>query len=200
MVRYQTDQTIRTVWHLALALLAGVAACAAPAMAMQSCEGTVAATPLHPLPETIVVGLDLRDASPRALQLAEKFKAGLKLANVATGPEANVLLYVAGSSLGDGGGRGGMSERSYSGMSVFQGGMDPGSPQMPAGRLRGAKTRPSLPTLFIRAEATVVGTKRVAWVASIQCQQTGPDEDRLAVDLGRVIGGVLGKQVTNGRL
>src|SRR5208337_5145999 len=101
---------------------------------------------------------------------------------------------LGGSSASGGGG----AERNYTGMSVFEGGIEHRLPPMPSGRLRDARTPPAVPTLFIRAEATVVGSTRVAWVASIQCRRIGSDDGRLATDLGRAIGSALGKRVQNG--
>ena len=178
----------------------GVSMAPGPAHAMRSCEGTIAATPLHPLPDHPTVGLDVRDSSPQTKALGDQFIAGLKLADVTVGPMPDVLLFVSGSSLGDRPGRSGGPERNYSDMSVFQGGIDHSLPQMPSGRIRGARTPPPLPTLFIRAEATLAGDKRVAWVASIQCKRTGTDDAALATDLGREIGAVLGQRIANRRL
>jgi len=43
-------------------------------------------------------------------------------------------------------------------------------------------------------EDATVG-KGAAWVASMQCRMTGSDEGGVAQELGRVIGGSLGKRV-----
>jgi hypothetical protein len=53
-------------------------------------------------------------------------------------------------------------------------------------------SRPSLARL-VRVEATAVKDARIAWIASMQCRMTEPDEGRLAQELGRVIGGALGR-------
>jgi hypothetical protein len=81
--------------RLILPLLLAIAASPA-AMAMQSCDGSVAATSLQAIPEHPTVGLDVRDDSPDTQKLAQRFIAGLRLAGVAVGSKPNVLLYVTG--------------------------------------------------------------------------------------------------------
>jgi hypothetical protein len=44
-------------------------------------------------------------------------------------------------------------------------------------------------------DATESKNTRIAWIASLQCQMTGSDDGGVAQELGRVIGGVLGKGV-----
>jgi hypothetical protein len=44
-------------------------------------------------------------------------------------------------------------------------------------------------------DATVGTDTRSAWIASVQCRMTGSDEGDVAQELGRVIGGALGKKV-----
>jgi hypothetical protein len=51
------------------------------------------------------------------------------------------------------------------------------------------------PLLALRVDATESKNTRIAWIASLQCQMTGSDDGGVAQELGRVIGGVLGKGV-----
>nr|WP_294566632.1 hypothetical protein [uncultured Rhodopila sp.] len=185
--------------RLVLPLLLAIAASPA-AMAMQSCNGTVAATALQPIPDHPTVGLDVRDDSADTQKLAQRFNAGLRLAGVAVGSKPNVVLYVTGSTLDDGSGRGGGSARTYSDLSVFNSGKMPKLPPMPSEQSRGDRTPPSLPMLSIKAQATVSGSDRVAWVALIQCKRTGHNDGQLATELGQLVGGILGKRVENTRL
>jgi hypothetical protein len=185
--------------RLVLPLLLAIAASPA-AMAMQSCNGTVAATALQAIPEHPTVGLDVRDNSPDTRKLAQRFIAGLRLARVAVGSKPNVLLYVTGSMLDDRSGHGGGSARTYSNLSLFNSGKMPTLPPMPSEQLRGGPTPPSLPMLSIKAQATVSGSDRVAWVALIQCKRTGPNDGQLATELGQLVGGILGKRVENAPL
>src|SRR5690349_15145379 len=71
------------------------------ASAAPSCEGTYAATVLRPLPERMVVDLDIRDRSPRNLMLAERFLRGIREAGIGVGQDGNVLLHVSTSRLGE---------------------------------------------------------------------------------------------------
>jgi len=185
--------------RLILPLLLAIAASPA-AMAMQSCDGSVAATSLQAIPEHPTVGLDVRDDSPDTQKLAQRFIAGLRLAGLSVGSKPNVLLYVTGSTLDGGSGHGGGSARTYSDLSVFNGGKMPKLPPMPSEQVRGGRTPPPQPMLSIKAQARVSGGDRVAWVALIQCKRTGQNEGQFATELGKFVGGILGKRVENGRL
>ena len=160
------DQIAHCRLRLLLPLLLAIAA-SPTAMAMQSCNGTVAATSPQVIPDHPTVGLDIRDISPDTEKLAQRFIAGLRLAGVTVGSKPNVLLYVTGSTLDGGSDHGGGSARTYSDLSVFNGGKMPKLPSMPSEQLRGGRTPPPLPMLSIKAQATVSGSDRVAWVALI---------------------------------
>ncbi len=185
--------------RLVLPLLLAIAASPA-AMAMQGCDGTVAATSLQAIPEHPTVGLDVRDNSPQTQKLAQRFIAGLRLAGVTVESKPNVLLYVTGSTLDGGSGHGGGSARTYSDLSVLNGGKMPKPPPMPSEQLRGRRTSPQVPMLSIKAQATVSGSDRVGWVALIQCKRTGSNDGQFATELGQLVGGILGKRVENTRL
>ena len=168
------------------------------ASATPSCQGTYAATSLQPLPERMVVDLDIRDRSRRNLMLADRFLRGAREAGIAVGPDANVLLHVSTSRLGEtssGATRG--AERTYSELGgLAGGGMRPELPPMPATGTRASRPAPTAqPLLVLRMDATVGTDTRSAWIASVQCRMTGSDEGDVAQELGRVIGGALGKRV-----
>ena len=168
------------------------------ASATPSCQGTYAATSLQPLPERMVVDLDIRDRSRRNLMLADRFLRGAREAGIAVGPDANVLLHVSTSRLGEtssGATRG--AERTYSELGgLAGGGMRPELPPMPATGTRASRPAPTAqPLLVLRMDATVGTDTRSAWIASVQCRMTGSDEGDVAQELGRVIGGALGKKV-----
>jgi hypothetical protein len=172
-------------------LAAGVAGRVA---AMPTCEGTYSATSLRPLPAKIVAGLDIHDRSPEHLKLAERFLAGVRLAGVTTGPRPNVLLHINSSRVElapdqtDG-----RAERPYSELSGLQGGIQSGLPLMPD--TRPAIRAPASSPLNLRVDATEGGTVPISWSATVQCRRTGTDDGALAQDLGRMIGGVLGRRV-----
>ncbi len=50
------------------------------------------------------------------------------------------------------------------------------------------------PLLALRLDAAADKDMRNAWVASVQCQRAGSNEGSVAQELGRVIGGALGKR------
>ena len=182
----------------AMLLAASVMVWCGGASATPSCQGTYAATSLQPLPERVVVDLDIRDRSPRNLTLAERFLGGVREAGVAVGQDANVLLHVSTSRLGEtssGATRG--AERTYSELGgLAGGGMRPKLPPMPATGTRASRPAPpAQPLLVLRMDATVGAETRSAWIASVQCRMTGSDEGDVAQELGRVIGGALGKRV-----
>ena len=182
----------------AMLLAASVMVWCGGASATPSCQGTYAATSLQPLPGRVVVDLDIRDRSPRNLTLAERFLGGVRGAGVAVGRDANVLLHVSTSQLGEtssGVTRG--AERTYSELGgLAGGGMRPELPPMPATGTRASRPAPpAQPLLVLRMDATVGAETRSAWIASVQCRMTGSDEGDVAQELGRVIGGALGKRV-----
>jgi len=57
-------------------LVASVMVWCGGASAASSCKGTYAATPLQPLPERVVLDLDIRDRSQRSLMLADRSLRG----------------------------------------------------------------------------------------------------------------------------
>jgi len=61
---------------------------------MPSCQGSYAATLLQPLPERVVVELDILDRSKRNLMLGDRFLMGVREAGVVVRRDANVLLDV----------------------------------------------------------------------------------------------------------
>ena len=188
----------RTTARNAMLLAASVMVWCGGASATPSCQGTYAATSLQPLPERMVVDLDIRDRSRRNLMLADRFLRGAREAGIAVGPDANVLLHVSTSRLGEtssGATRG--AERTYSELGgLAGGGMRPELPPMPATGTRASRPAPpAQPLLVLRMDATVGAETRSAWIASVQCRMTGSDEGDVAQELGRVIGGALGKKV-----
>jgi hypothetical protein len=130
--------------------------------------------------------------------LADRFLRGVREAGVAVGQGANVLLHVSTSRLGEtssGATRG--AERSYSELGgLAGGGMRPSLSPLPATSMRASRSAPGAqPLLALRVDATESKNTRIAWIASLQCQMTGSDDGGVAQELGRVIGGVLGKGV-----
>jgi hypothetical protein len=182
----------------AMLLAAGVTVWCGGASAMTSCQGTYAATSLQPLPDRVVVDLDIHDRSQRNLMLADRFLGGLREAGVVVGQDANVVLHVSTSRLGEtssGASRG--AERGYSELGgLAGGGMRRTPPPLPVtGMSTSRSVSAALPLLVVRVDATEGKDARIAWIASVQCRVTGSDDGRLAQELGSVIGGVLGKRL-----
>ena len=167
------------------------------ANATPSCQGTYAATPLQPLPERVVLDLDLHDRSKRSLVLADRFLKGIREAGIAVGQDANVLLHVSTSRLGDTSSGADRAEQTYPEFGgLAGGGVRPRLPPIPATGTRASRPAPAAQRLlFLRVDATVGKDARIAWIASVQCGMTGSDEGGAAQELGRVIGGALGKRV-----
>ncbi len=164
--------------------------------ATPTCEGTYAATLLHPLPSSIVVDLDIHDRSARNLRLADKFLAGVHAAGVAVGAKPTVLLHVNTSRLNeDSGDASRRVELSYPELSGLQGGGQARLPPLPTRGMGTPRSSPSPPLLFLRIDATEGTNPRILWVASVQCRMLASDEEQVAEDLGRVIGGALGQRI-----
>ena len=178
-------------------LAAGVTVWCGGASATPNCQGTYAATLLQPLPERVVVDLDVRDRSQRNLVLADRFLRGVRAVGIAVGQDANVVLHVSTSRLGAtsfGAARG--VEQSYSELGgLAGGGMRPRLPPTPATGMGASRPVPAgQPLLVVRVDAIEGKNTRIVWVASMQCQITGSDGGQLAQELGSVIGGALGKR------
>ena len=110
------------------------------ASATPSCQGTYAATLLQPLPERVVVDLDISDRSKRNLMLADRFLTGVREAGVAVGQDANVLLHVSTSRLGETSSVARGAERNYSELGgLAGGGMRPRPPSMPGTGVMGGR-------------------------------------------------------------
>lgn len=168
------------------------------AAAMPTCEGTYAAELLRPLPAPIVAGLDIHDPSPEHLRLAERFLSGLRDAGVTVGPRPNVLLSISSSRIAMAPAQsGGSSEQTSPEMFDLRGGFQLGLPKI-SDALRGTSGAPPPPMLFFRVEASEAGAARVSWVANLRCRMIGANDGARAEELGRVIGGALGKRIDRG--
>jgi hypothetical protein len=186
---------LRRCWAIAAVEILAVAL-AGPAAAMTTCEGTYSAMALLPLPAAIVIGVDVHDRSPENLRLAERFLAGIRKAGVAVGPEPNVLLHVGTSRynlpLGS------REARNLPELSGLQGGVEVGLPAMPDTRFGTPRAVSSPPPLNLRVDATEGQKPRISWTAVVQCRRTSADNGALAEDLGRLIGGALGRRIDRG--
>lgn len=174
------------------ALIAVLAA--SPVWAMGSCSGTYAATLLSPLPSPLVVGLVLRDDSPRNIGLAAQFRAGMQKAGVTVNDVANTQLTLVATMSGPAGsGDPARPPPSDSSFSWWNGGVDRQLPDQ--SRFGGDRRNAGPMTLQLRAQLRTAPDAPVAWVATLQCAVQGNDERQLAFDIGTVIGGAIGRRV-----
>lgn len=161
---------------------------------MESCSGSYAATILHPLPAPLVIGLVIGDDSPRNVDLASRFKAGLQRAGIAVNGVSNAKMTLRVTVSGrDGLDDADRTRQSGSGFSWWNGGADPQLPGQSA--FGGTRQAPVPPTLRLRAEIRRSQADPVAWVATLQCAMQGSDERQLAYDIGTVIGRAIGHRV-----
>jgi len=186
-------------WCVVLAMAA--TAWAGGASAMSSCEGTYAASLLQPLPAQIVAGLEVRDRPPASQQLADRFLAGLRAAGVTVGAQPNVVLHISTSRIGGTPARPGPGEeQNYPDIAGLQGGIPLSLPEMPGARITERPGSPVPPLLLLRVEATEGQAAHISWIASVMCRITGNDNGQRAQDLGKIIGGALGRRVERGPL
>ena len=182
-----------------LLALAGLLALnlAGTAAAMPTCEGTYAAESLQPLPARIVVGLDIRDRSPDHLRLGERFLAGIRGAGVTVGPQPTVLLSISSSQIDLSQNRPDNTTAEPVNPDAYglQGGFQLSLPNIPDTRFATPSTPPSPPLLIFRVEVTAGQPPHISWVANVQCQMIGADDGARAEDLGRIIGGALGRRI-----
>ena len=162
---------------------------------MGTCTGEVSATLLSPLPAPLVVGLHLMDNSPRNIELANRFKAGLKQAGIVTDGKPTVQLTMNVTV---------MTQAPNNAAPIplqddnwMNGGLAPSLPDQ--SRLGGNRQSPGPTTLLMRAEIRRTPADRVAWVAVLQCTEIGDDQPARAYDLGTVIGATIGQRVDQRR-
>ncbi len=190
----------------------GFAVCVAgPAAAMDSCSGMYSATLLHPLTEPTIVALDLADSSDVSKHLAEAFTNGLQEAGTTVAGTPTVKLRLSyqiigqgGSGFGGGGGlnQGGGAQTGWTSWSggdaaALQGGQTAALPDIPNFDAFSPKQPVQSALLVVQFEARNVGADTPDWVASLQCTMQGTDNKTLAYQLGRLVGGAIGKQRSN---
>jgi hypothetical protein len=190
----------------------GLAVCiAGPARAMDSCSGMYSATLLHPLAEPTIVALDLADSSDVSKHLGEAFINGMQEADTTITGTPTVKLRLSYQIIGQGGsgngGGGGLNQgggaqtgwTSWSGgdAAALQGGQTAALPDIPNFDAFSPKQPVQSALLVVQFEARNVGADAPDWVASLQCTMQGTDNKTLAYQLGRLIGGAIGKQRSN---
>jgi hypothetical protein len=164
------------------------------AVAIQTCDGTYSAMSLRPLPERIVVGLDILDTSAENKKLAERFLAGIRKSGVEVGQRPTVMLHVRRTGLEALLNRPSVpSDRGHPRGNQL--GQVSGIPEIPSARFGTPRPTTSPPPLSLRIDATEATASRISWTVTIQCRMIGSDSGKRAEELGVVIGEALGKRI-----
>jgi len=180
-----------------------------PAHAMDACAGSYAATLLRPLASPLVVGLDLTDNADITMRLGQAFTNGLQDAGVSVGGAPDVLLRLSYQVVGQGsstpGGpvqvpyndpNTGWSSWSGGQAAALQGGVSLALPDIPNTDMFNPQQSAQSGLLMLRVEARNQGIGTPAWIATLQCTLQTTDSVALARQLGVLIGGAIGKQVS----
>jgi hypothetical protein len=178
-----------------------------PAAAMESCTGQYSAAALSPLPTPVLVSLDLSGSTITSPDLAQAFTRGMQDAGQPMQGPSNAILTLSWSVTGQGGaGNGGAftgsntagwSNWSGSNTPWMQGGETAALPGIPSYTMFSPKPAVQSALLFLRAELRPTGARVAAWIATVQCTIQPVDNKQLAYQLGRLIGGAIGKEVNN---
>ncbi len=184
-------------------------AATASAGAMESCTGQYSATSLQPLPQPAVIALDLHSSTPVNASLGQAFTRGMREAGVRVSGAPTARISVTWQAVGQGAGNpsgtglgtgGGTGWQTWSGgaRGGLQGGMSAALPDFPDARMFRPSQSAQSALLMLRAEVRKVGSQSVAWVATVQCTVQSADSELLAHQLGRLLGGAIGRRVSQG--
>jgi len=196
-------------------LLAAVLA--APAAAMDTCNGQYSAAALSPLPTPTVISLDLSGSTITPPPLAQAFTQGIQDAGQRVGTPSNAILTLSWNVIGQGGGSGtgggngigspytgdnatNWSNWSGSNAAWLQGGETAALPGIPSYTMFSPKPAVQSALLVLRAQVRPTGAGVAAWIATLQCTiQTG-DNSKLAYELGRLLGSSIGREVNQSQM
>jgi len=180
----------------ALALVLSGSLTPRPASA-EECHGTLAATALRKLPTPLVVTLELRDPSEQHQKLAALFLKAMRKSGARTEGKPSARLHLSYSVVGGTQERSGVGGVEHSLDSL--GGLPDGNvhvlPTIPSRRLGQPQPPPPPAILFLRAELSPMDAERVDWVASLQCPIGGATPEDLSVQMGALIGDIVGRSV-----
>lgn len=178
------------------------------ASAMESCVGHYSAGLLHPLPEPVVVALDLHNNTERNASLAREFTNGMREAGLAVSGSPTVRLSLSSQVIGQGGGgtnggalnpgggaQSGASSWSGGGAAALEGGETPALPDFPGTGILSPQQPVQSALLVMRVEARNAQDNTLDWVAVVQCTMRGTNDRTRAHELGQLIGGSFGKRL-----
>jgi len=180
----------------ALALILTGALAPRPAIA-EDCHGTLAATALRKLPSPLVITLELRDPSEQHQKLAALFLDAMRKSGARTDGKPSARMHLSYSVVGGTQERSGVGGVEHSLDSL--GGLSDGNvrvlPTIPSRRFGQPPPPPPPAILFLRAELSTMDSERVDWVASLQCPIGGATPEDLSVQMGALIGNIVGRSV-----
>jgi hypothetical protein len=191
---------------LGLMLAAGVSGAA---VAMETCNGEFSSSPLRPLPDSPVVGLDLADSSAANAALATAFTSGMQSAGtqVPGSQKATVTLRLTWQVVGQGASNPGSGGNSPGGpvstdgspwagnsQTFLQGRIDRALPDMPNYDVFAPGQSAQSGLLMFRVEARDPTGATIYWISSAQCTLQGGDNQKLAYQLGHLIGSAIGQR------
>jgi hypothetical protein len=178
-----------------IAIVAAIAPFAT-AMAMDTCSGQVSAAALHPLPNPTVAVLDLFDNSARSLELGSAFTDGMKRGGMRVDGTPTVKAVVTISILGGGGrSRSRYREADRNDWASLGGGVYRAPPDQPNNSILTPASPEQTPPLIVRIELRDAAGRQVDWIATLQCTPRGGDDQRLAFEIGELVGRLGGKRV-----
>jgi len=180
------------------------------ARAMDSCSGQYSAALLHPLPTPLVAAVQLSINTPRNASLAQAFTNGMREAGLTVSGSPTVMLTMTSQVLGQGGGgtgddelhpgsgaQSGVSNWSGGGAASLRGGQTSALPDFPSSDMFAPQQPVQSALLILRVEAHNAQDNSLSWVAVLQCTMQGTDDQRRAYEIGRLIGGSIGKRVAD---
>src|ERR1700722_13386755 len=187
-------------------------ALAAPAVARDACTGQYSAAALSPLPTPTAISLDLSGSTVTAPNLVQAFTQGMQDVGQRVGTPSNAVLTLSWSVLGqggadwNGGGNGtgtpfagndatNWSNWSGSNTAWLQGGETAALPGIPSYTMFSPKPAVQSALLVLRAQARPTGAAVAAWIATLQCTMQPVDNNKLAYQLGRLVGAAIGREI-----
>jgi hypothetical protein len=199
-------------WVILPVVISVLGAPGLPARAMSACSGEYSTAVFQPLPVPTVVYLNLHESSDPNTVLASAFTNGMRDAGVETNGPATVSLRVTYQVLGQGptgnpaaaapiaigntdtgwGAQWGDSQ------TWLDGGWNTSLPDLPRYDVFHPQQQAQPAVLVIRVEADNAQTGAIDWIGMVQCTVRGSNNQVLAYQLGRLIGGSFGKRVSRG--
>jgi hypothetical protein len=185
---------------LIIAIVAVIVPCAT-SIAMDTCSGQLSAAALHPLPNPAITILDVFDNSARSLRLGRIFTDGMKRGGMRVDGTPTLKAVVTVSNLGGGDSyrpryRAADRNDSY----ALEGGVYRALPDLPSDSILAPASPAQAPLLIVRVELRNAESAQVDWIASLQCTPRGGDDQRLAFELGELVGRSAGKRIESSPL